>query len=36
MVLGDTVQAESTAPTAKLSFYQAAYQRLLKAPTGTN
>ena len=36
MVLGDTVQAESSAPTAKLSFYQAAYQRLLKAPTGTN
>ena len=36
MVLGDTVQAESTAPAAKLSFYQAAYQRLLKAPTGTN
>ena len=36
MVLGDTVQAESAAPTAKLSFYQAAYQRLLRAPTGTN
>jgi para-nitrobenzyl esterase len=36
MVLGDTVQAESTAPTAKLSFYQAAYQRLLRSPTGTN
>ena len=37
MVLGDTVQVESAAPTAKLSFYQAAYQRLLKAPnTGTN
>jgi para-nitrobenzyl esterase len=36
MVLGDTVQAEPSAPTAKLSFYQAAYQRLLKAPTGTN
>ncbi len=29
MVLGDTVQVESTAPTAKLSFYQAAFQRLL-------
>jgi para-nitrobenzyl esterase len=37
MVLGDTVQVESAAPTAKLSFYQAAYQRLLKTPnTGTN
>ena len=37
MVLGDTVQVESAAPTPKLSFYQAAYQRLLKAPnTGTN
>ena len=36
MVLGDTVQAESTAPAAKLSFYQAAYQRLLRSPTGTN
>jgi para-nitrobenzyl esterase len=37
MVLGDTVQVESAAPTAKLSFYQTAYQRLLKAPnTGTN
>ena len=37
MVLGDTVQVESAAPAAKLSFYQAAYQRLLKTPnTGTN
>ena len=37
MVLGDAVQVESAAPTAKLSFYQAAYQRLLKTPnTGTN
>ena len=36
MVLGDTVQAESAAPAAKLSFYQAAYQRLLRSPTGTN
>ena len=36
MVLGDTVQAESSAPTAKLSFYQAAFQRLLRNPTGTN
>ena len=37
MVLGDTVQVEPAAPTTKLSFFQAAYQRLLKAPnTGTN
>ena len=37
MVLGDTVQAEPAAPTAKLSFYQAAFQRLLKTTnTGTN
>jgi para-nitrobenzyl esterase len=35
MVLGDTPQVESAAPTAKLSFYQAAYQRLMKT-TGTN
>jgi para-nitrobenzyl esterase len=35
MILGDTVQAETAAPTAKLSFYQAAFQRLLKT-TGTN
>lgn len=35
MVLGDTVQAEPAAPTAKLSFYQAAFQRLLRTP-GTN
>ena len=36
MVLGDTPQAESAPPAAKLNFYQAAYQRLLKsgqAPT---
>jgi para-nitrobenzyl esterase len=31
MVLGDAVQAESTAPAAKLSFYEAAYRRLLGA-----
>ena len=31
MVLGDTPQAESAPPAAKLSFYQAAFQRLLKA-----
>jgi para-nitrobenzyl esterase len=36
MVLGDTPQVESAAPAAKLSFYQAAYQRLIKAPAGTN
>jgi para-nitrobenzyl esterase len=37
MVLGDTVQVESVPPTAKLSFYQAAFQRLLKSSnTGTN
>jgi carboxylesterase type B len=35
MVLGDTPQVESATPAAKLSFYQAAYQRLLKT-TGTN
>ena len=35
MVLGDTPQVESAAPTAKLSFYQAAFQRLLKT-AGTN
>jgi para-nitrobenzyl esterase len=35
MVLGDTAQVESAAPTAKLSFYQSAFQRLLKA-TGAN
>jgi para-nitrobenzyl esterase len=35
MVLGDTVQAEATAPTATLSFYQAAFQQLFKT-TGTN
>jgi para-nitrobenzyl esterase len=36
MVLGDTPQVESAAPTAKLSFYQAAYLRLIKTPAGTN
>jgi para-nitrobenzyl esterase len=36
MVFGDTPQVESTTPAAKLSFYQAAYQRLLKTPAGTN
>jgi para-nitrobenzyl esterase len=36
MVLGDTPQVEPATPTAKLSFYQAAYQRLIKTPAGTN
>ncbi len=36
MVFGDAPQVESTAPAAKLSFYQAAYQRLIKTPAGTN
>ena len=35
MVFGDTPQAEAATPKEKLSFYQAAYQRLLKSP-GTN
>jgi len=34
MVLGDTAQAESAPPAAKLSFYQTAFQRLLKSGTG--
>ena len=34
MVFGDTPQVEAAAPAAKLSFYQAAFQRLMKA--GTN
>jgi len=36
MVFGDTPQVESATPTAKLSFYQSAYQRLIKTPAGTN
>jgi len=32
MVLGDTPQPESAVPAAKLAFYQAAFQRLLKSP----
>jgi para-nitrobenzyl esterase len=36
MVLADTPAAEPSAPTAKLTFYQSAYQRLLKSPAGTN
>ncbi|MEO8258819.1 MAG: carboxylesterase family protein, partial [Acidobacteriota bacterium] len=35
MVLGDTPQLESAPAAAKLSFFQAAYQRLLKS-NGTN
>jgi len=35
MVFGDTPQVESATPTAKLSFYQAAYQRLVRS-NGTN
>jgi para-nitrobenzyl esterase len=35
MVLGDTVQAESVVPAPKLSFYQAAFQRMLRT-SGTN
>jgi para-nitrobenzyl esterase len=34
MVLGDTVQVESTAPAEKLTFYNSAYARLMKP--GTN
>ena len=36
MVLGDTPAVESSAPTGRLTFYQSAYQRLLKAPPATN
>ena len=32
MVLGDTPQPEAAPPTAKLMFYQSAFQRLLKSP----
>jgi para-nitrobenzyl esterase len=35
MVLGDTPQVESAAPVEKLSFFQAAFQRLITT-TGTN
>jgi para-nitrobenzyl esterase len=31
MVLGDTPQVESTPPVAKLTFFQAAYQRMMKS-----
>ena len=36
MVFGDTPSVESSAPGARLTFYQSAYQRLLKAPPATN
>jgi len=32
MVLGDTPKAEAAPPAAKLAFYQAAFERMLKAP----
>ena len=35
ILVGDTPQIEATAPAEKLSFYQAAFQRLMSA-TGTN
>jgi para-nitrobenzyl esterase len=31
MVLGDTVQAEAAAPTAKLTFFDEAHKRLMKS-----
>jgi para-nitrobenzyl esterase len=34
MVFGDTPQVEPAAPAAKLAFYTAAFQRLLKGTTG--
>jgi hypothetical protein len=30
MVLGDTVQVETTAPATQLSFFDSAYARLMK------
>ena len=33
MVFGDTPQVEPAAPAAKLAFYAAAFQRLMKSPT---
>jgi para-nitrobenzyl esterase len=35
MVLGDTVQVETTPPMTQLSFFDSAYARLMKQ-TGTN
>jgi len=34
MVFGDTPQVEAAAPAAKLAFYGAAFQRLLKGAPG--
>ena len=34
MVLGDTPEVEAAVPAAKLAFYQAAYQRMLKSTVG--
>jgi para-nitrobenzyl esterase len=36
MVFGDVPQVEPSAPAEKLTFYQSAYQRLLKTPPATN
>jgi para-nitrobenzyl esterase len=36
MVFGDAPELEPSAPTAKLTFFQSAYQRLLKSPPSTN
>ena len=36
MVFGDAPEVEASAPTAKLTFFQSAYQRLLKSPPSTN
>jgi hypothetical protein len=36
MVFGDTPEVEATVPTAKLTFFSAAFQRMLKAPSATN
>ena len=36
MVLGDTVQVETTPPAEKHAFFNARYARLMKAPTSTN
>jgi hypothetical protein len=30
MILGDTVQVETTAPATKLSFFDSAYARLMR------
>jgi para-nitrobenzyl esterase len=36
IVLGDTVQVETTVPAEKLAFFNARYARLMKSPQGTN